>query len=584
MDYNRISHCPWVRRSALFLAALALACVAQIAAAQSAAAATYYISPNGNDNNNGTATGTAWKTFERAWYTLQPGDTLLLMDGTYTEASTGLIQPNVRNGQSGKPITIKALNDGQATIDGQGAGYPVKLGDNAGPNGAIGDWFVVEGIVARNGGLGAIRIEKGNHNVLRRVSAYNANTDDNSLVLAINWGDGNLVEDCVVAGTGRYMINVFTSSNNTIRRCFAQWQAWDGRNFCGVTWPNGNNVGVYNSSNTTVENVIAYGRSLTGIFIQANDDNAVANNNQILGSMALLQGRDYDGSVWTYGSGQDQPTSRPGPTKNPYGPACDNSITQWWWGNHRTGFSIWGQGELHDNVFRDVLAAGNVGLGLSIAKPYGPGTVGTIIDHATLTNNGSDLVDWESKQGGNIYTSDDEVTVTNSHIDGSQWATQGEGARFKYRYVDRTLTDQPLWPWPMESRVQSELGVSVGEIAAKYSDANFSGFSLRLDSTPRKVDRKGTIELTVNVDIFGKFTNSVKLHVSEDGSGLQISPTDATVTPPAAWKFKVVAPDTAGVHTLKITAAADGASTVERTIPVLVDPQLLYLPAITNQD
>ncbi len=76
----------------------------------------------------------------------------------------------------------------------------------------------------------------------------------------------------MAAGTGRYMINVFTSQNNTLRRCFTQWQQWDGREFCGVTWPNGDSVGVYNSSNTTVENVIAYGRALTGIFIQANDD------------------------------------------------------------------------------------------------------------------------------------------------------------------------------------------------------------------------------------------------------------------------------------------------------------------------
>jgi hypothetical protein len=113
---------------------------------------------------------------------------------------------------------------------------------------------------------------------------------------------------------------------------------------------------------------------------------------------------------------------------------------------------------------------------------------------------------------------------------------------------------------------------------------NYSGFSLRLDASPRQLDRKGTVEVTVNVEAFGKFTSPVKLHVSEDGSGLQISPTDATVTAPAAWKFKVTAPDAAGVHTVKITATADGASTVERVIPVLVDPQLLYLPAITNKD
>ena len=63
------------------------------------------------------------------------------------------------------------------------------------------------------------------------------------MAIGIIWSDDNLVEDCVAAGTGRYMINVFTSQHNTLRRCFTMWQQWDGRHFCGVSWPNGNNVG-----------------------------------------------------------------------------------------------------------------------------------------------------------------------------------------------------------------------------------------------------------------------------------------------------------------------------------------------------
>ena len=247
----------------------------------------------------------------------EPGDTLLLLDGTYTAATTGMVQPDIRNGEPGKPITIKALNDGKAVIDGEGRNIPVRLGENWGPHGPIGNWFVVEGLVARNGTLSNFRIEHGNHNVLRRISAYNASLDENALAIAIVWSDDNLVEDFVAAGTGRYMANVFTSSGNTLRRGFTMWQQWDGRHFCGVSWPNGNNVGVYNSSNTTVENVIAYGRGLTGIFIQANDDAAVADNNQVLGSMALLQGADYDGSPWTYGTGERQPTRAARPDHQP---------------------------------------------------------------------------------------------------------------------------------------------------------------------------------------------------------------------------------------------------------------------------
>jgi hypothetical protein len=423
---------------------------------------TYYLAPGGSDAASGTLAA-PWATFRKAWQLLQPGDTLFLLDGTYTPGTTGVMQPNVRNGLPGKPITIKALHDGMATIDGQHQAVPVKLGDNWGNGGPYGDWYVVEGIVARNGTDGVFSI-KGHHNVVRRVSVYDGDTDANTQNLLI-MGDANLVEDVVVAGTGRYMIDVYGGgeghgSGNTVRRAFTMWKSWDGRRFCGVTWPNGNQIGVYNASNTTIENAIAYGRALTGIFIQANDANAKATNNQILGSMALLMGRDYDGSIWRYGSPTWPNPTRPGPTANPYAPGanCDTAVTDLGGSNQRTGFELWGQGLLVDNVYRDVLAVGNMGYGLTVARPSGPGGVRTLIDHATIYDNG----------GNNLLLDGSDVTVTNSRIAGSQWANQGEGARFQYRYVDRQLTDVPLLPWPMEARIRSELGVSVGAIVERY--------------------------------------------------------------------------------------------------------------------
>jgi hypothetical protein len=421
----------------------------------------YYLAPTGSDASAGTMAA-PWRTFARAWQALQPGDTLLLLDGTYTEGTTGVMQPNVRNGEPGRPITVKALNDGKVTIDGQHQVIPIKLGDNWGNGGPYGDWFVVEGVIARNG-LDSVVSVKGSHNVLRRLSVYDGDTDDNTMNLLL-MGDDNLAEDVVVAGTGRYMINVYGGgeghgSGNTVRRAFTMWKSWDGRHFCGVTWPNGNAIGVYNASNTTVENAIAYGRAVTGIFIQANSDDAKAVNNQILGSMALLQGRDYDGSVWTYGTGQTQPTSRPGPTADRWnGRDCSQAVTVFD-RYQQTGFSLWGQGTVTDNVFRDVLATGNMGAGLSVQHPYGPGAVRTTIDHATIYAN----------DGGNALLDGSDMAITNSRIAGSQYAAQGDGARLQYRYVDRQLTDVPLLPWPMEARIRAELGVSVGEIVTRYA-------------------------------------------------------------------------------------------------------------------
>jgi hypothetical protein len=421
---------------------------------------------------------------------------------------------------------------------------------------------------------------KGSHNVLRRVSVYDGDTDDNTMNVLL-WGNDNLLEDIVSAGTGRYMINVYTSTGNTVRRAFTMWKSWDGRHFCGVTWPNGNQIGVYNASDTTIENSIAYGRALTGIFIQANADNAKAVNNQILGSMALLMGRDYDGSVWTYGTGQTQPASRPGPTADRWnGRSCDDAITNFAGGNQRTGFSLWGQGDVRDNVYRDVLAVGNMSTGLSIAHPSGDGAVGTIVDHVTLYDNGAQLADYETPYGGNILLDGSDVAITNSRIANSEWANQGEGARFQYRYVNRQLTNEPLWPWPMEDRIKAELGVSVNEIGGKY--ASVDGFGLTVSPATTDIDRKGTLEITVKVDAFGKFAAPVKLHVADSTGGLRLEPADGTVSAPGLWTFKVIAPDASGIHELQISAKADGESEVQRKVTIMVDPQRLFLPAVMS--
>ncbi len=380
---------------------------------------------------------------------LKAGDVLCLNDGTYTEP----IAPR-SNGTAAAPITIRALHDGKVTIDGQGVRKTVDLQR---------DWWVIEGIVARNGTDNVFRVD-GNNNVLRRVSAYDASDNINSSVVML-LGDNNLVEDAVVAGTGRYMAEVFGGSGNTLRRVFTMWKGWSGREFCGTAWPNGNNIGVYNASNATVENVIAYGRALKGVFLQANSDTVAANNNRVLGSIAVLQGRDYDGSVWTYGTGQAQPTARPGPT------SC-TGLLSWTSGAQRYSYGLWGQGNLRGNVFRDIIGTDNVGVGFSARRPYTAGTVaGNVVERATLFNNGADVPSWEAAQGGNISISMAGVDVQDSCIPRAPSSIpQGQGADLRYQYVNGIKTNIPFLPWSMEQRGRDELGISITAIAQEYID------------------------------------------------------------------------------------------------------------------
>ena len=96
-------------------------------------AATYYISPNGNDSNDGFSASNPWKTFPHAMGMLRAGDTLYLLDGTYdaleSEAVYGgnqvVIEPAVNSdtgyalhsGSAGAPVTIAALHQGKAVLD-----------------------------------------------------------------------------------------------------------------------------------------------------------------------------------------------------------------------------------------------------------------------------------------------------------------------------------------------------------------------------------------------------------------------------------------------------------------------------------
>jgi hypothetical protein len=55
-----------------------------------ATAATFYISPSGSDSNSGSVSS-PWKTFRQSFGSMSGGDTLVLLDGTYTTTTTGVI-------------------------------------------------------------------------------------------------------------------------------------------------------------------------------------------------------------------------------------------------------------------------------------------------------------------------------------------------------------------------------------------------------------------------------------------------------------------------------------------------------------
>ena len=92
-------------------------------------AVNYYISPGGFNGNSGLSEAEPKQTFGHTLPLLNAGDTLLLMNGTYTVATNGgffagctgsAFPTGASDGTVGNEITVKAVNERQAVMQGNG--------------------------------------------------------------------------------------------------------------------------------------------------------------------------------------------------------------------------------------------------------------------------------------------------------------------------------------------------------------------------------------------------------------------------------------------------------------------------------
>jgi PKD repeat protein len=105
---------------------------------QPAIAATYYVSPSGNDANSGLSTSAAWKNPSYAASRAVAGDTIYLMDGVWYDQHVVFN----KQGTSTAPITMKAYS-GTPTLDGVNKdGIGIKIYSSS--------WINIEGIKVKN--------------------------------------------------------------------------------------------------------------------------------------------------------------------------------------------------------------------------------------------------------------------------------------------------------------------------------------------------------------------------------------------------------------------------------------------------
>ncbi len=87
-----------------------------IFSAFAAHAATYYVSPDGNDSANGTSPETAWRTVAKVNNTTFAAGDQILFEGGREFSGTSLTPRNGVNGTAASPVVFSSYGEGRATI------------------------------------------------------------------------------------------------------------------------------------------------------------------------------------------------------------------------------------------------------------------------------------------------------------------------------------------------------------------------------------------------------------------------------------------------------------------------------------
>ncbi len=264
---------------------------------------TFYLSPSGDDTNSGTSVASPWRTFDRvlnASKLLQPGDALVLLDGTYTRTTTGLPRIDcgtpgtANNGEPGRPITIRALNERQAHLQSDGLASAFKMSDCS--------WWIVQGLRASNAdnpngtqsqGYPFSFTQVSNVTGMRLLGSHN-NRQWNTHVFAVELSQNVLLAECEAYYFHRHGFSIWRSRYVVLRRCYANSMLYGLKGCCGTI--DNRNYGdeafsLYGTSDSIVENSIsenqANGFQIHCISSPLDPTGHGGRNNRILGSISL---------------------------------------------------------------------------------------------------------------------------------------------------------------------------------------------------------------------------------------------------------------------------------------------------------
>jgi hypothetical protein len=377
----------------------------------------YYASPNGT--GNGLSPSTPFQ-ISKFWPVATPGKTLCLLDGTYTDDNSLIQVPTSFAGTASQPITIRAVNDGKVLID-SGGRRPINL---------EGSYGILEGINSQGADNAAIRF-RGSHWTVRRVVIWNNGPNDDGVALGDFSGDHNTLEDCAIFGKGRIVLTVGSAGRgdtyNTVRRCWLRWEYRSGNQSPSVV----SIQGYVGQSHTIFENILATrarqpGSTITEPYPPFHM--AATADSKLLGSIAYVPPGvvyDSDGAFFSLSGGDFR-----------------SDIGQFPWTER--------------NLVKDLVA---------VADPSSNAFQGGAFDFtaATGTNNVVENAVAIWGNAGICQSQGWSGCSTIRHFTSLQSAQNSFGSIWTavpgicHRYVDGQLTNQPLWPWPMNQRIKDAL-------------------------------------------------------------------------------------------------------------------------------
>ncbi|RTL56302.1 MAG: hypothetical protein EKK37_17685 [Sphingobacteriales bacterium] len=412
----------------------------------------YYASPTGTGN------GTFSSPFKIAdfWKVAKPGDTLNLLDGRYTGASSMINPPQNLSGTAAARIVIRAVNDGKADIDGQGQNAPVTLSYN--------NYFTLEGFNAHNAGdptsinVSVVTVSYSSYNILRRICAWEA-ADGNTNIFGCHHGVYNVFEDCAGWGTARKVFSNSQMGNyTTFRRCFGRWEgshAEGPKKTFGVS---------YNSYNALLENCIG---TWDGLRMQQSYQLHDYFNVGVGKFFTNYEVQQPDG-IYSHDGFDSLPDIA---NARLYGCIAYLKGSQ----RYHNSAKLWA------GPFAFEIKGIDIQNSLSFIQP-GSYTNIWNVNLATVGNTTTNRVKGLTQIGGELgHISTDwapQNIVSSTTCNGTN-----TGTVVSKRYIDGVLTTQDLWPWPMNQRIIDAM-TQAGYTGDKIIDVNKDVFGLCGNTPP----------------------------------------------------------------------------------------------------